>query len=368
MGLISKEVEVRLVAQNIKYYENLGYTIPRKIDKNGCMCVPMNSTITVSIDDLPLGSGVFVDLKCDCCNKPYKLKYQNYNKHNHNGKIYCKNCSPKIFLSGKNHPSYNENKTDEERLIERNYPEYINFVKCVLLRDNYTCQCCGVCGGKLEVHHLDGYNWCVEKRCDINNGLTLCKNCHSNFHAIYGYGDNTKQQFEDWINHTIELINDNIEIEPSRKVYCYEDDIIFDNAKKCAKYYGVTVNCIYNVLKGKVTLAVNKHFIWYDKYINLSEPDKKIWLKPNPKWKKIICITTGETFDNIKSADKKYKTKITRCLKGCRKHTGKLPDGTPLQWTYYEDFLKLPIEEQNEILSRNKDSSNDGSFLNCTER
>ena len=50
------------------------------------------------------------------------------------------------------------------------------------------------------------------------------------------------------------------------------------------------------------------------------------------------------------------------------KHCGKLSDGTPLQWTYYEDFLKLPIEEQNEILSRNKGSSNDGSFLNCTER
>ena len=45
------------------------------------------------------------------------------------------------------------------------------------------------------------------------------------------------------------------------------------------------------------------------------------------------------------------------------KHCGKLPDGTPLEWMYYEDFLKLPQEEQNEILEKNKDSSNDGSFI-----
>ena len=31
---------------------------------------------------------------------------------------------------------------------------------------------------------------------------------------------------------------------------------------------------------------------------------------------------------------------------------------------FYEDFLKLPIEEQEEILAKNKDSSdNDGSFV-----
>lgn len=31
---------------------------------------------------------------------------------------------------------------------------------------------------------------------------------------------------------------------------------------------------------------------------------------------------------------------------------------------YYEDFLKLPIEKQEKILAKNKDSSdNDGSFV-----
>ena len=33
MGLISEYVEIKLGGRNIKYYENLGYEIPRRKDK-----------------------------------------------------------------------------------------------------------------------------------------------------------------------------------------------------------------------------------------------------------------------------------------------------------------------------------------------
>lgn len=71
-------------------------------------------------------------------------------------------------------------------------------------------------------------------------------------------------------------------------------------------------------------------------------------------------------FFSFYEAKKEYNAySISECCRGKFKYSGKLPDGTHLKWMYYEDFLKLPIEEQNEILSRNKDSesSNDGSFL-----
>jgi len=60
----------------------------------------------------------------------------------------------------------------------------------VYQRDNYTCQCCGDdSGGNLNAHHLDGYNWCKEKRINVNNGITLCDKCHTkdkdSFHNIY---------------------------------------------------------------------------------------------------------------------------------------------------------------------------------------
>ena len=55
----------------------------------------------------------------------------------------------------------------------------------------------------------------------------------------------------------------------------------------------------------------------------------------------VTCVTTGETFDSVKSAAEKYglyDTNIVRCCKGVNKHTGKL-NGQPLEWAYTEDCL-----------------------------
>ena len=61
--------------------------------------------------------------------------------------------------------------------------------------------------------------------------------------------------------------------------------------------------------------------------------------RPRTRYRSVICITTGEIFDTIKDAVKKYKvhsTNISQCCRGNIKHTGKLPDGTPLEWQYIE--------------------------------
>ncbi|WNM55253.1 hypothetical protein CoNPh26_CDS0166 [Staphylococcus phage S-CoN_Ph26] len=55
--------------------------------------------------------------------------------------------------------------------------------------------------GYLHAHHLDGYHWCKDKRYDLNNGVTLCKDHHFNFHKQYGYKNNTKEQFEEYLKH-----------------------------------------------------------------------------------------------------------------------------------------------------------------------
>lgn len=194
MSLISKEVEILLVGTNVKYYENLGYLIPRSEDKRKRLRIPKGTKIKIKTEDLPNGSNVEVEIKCDNCEKIYKTLYQNYAKYNHEGKNYCKLCHNKVLNSGYNNSRYNFNKTQEERENERGYPEYIEFIKKVLKRDNYTCQCCNKKSkGDMEVHHLDGYNWCKEKRTEETNGITLCKTCHDNFHSIYGKGNNTKE-------------------------------------------------------------------------------------------------------------------------------------------------------------------------------
>ena len=80
--------------------------------------------------------------------------------------------------------------------------------KEVYKRYNYTCQCCGDnTGGNLNAHHLDGYEWCIEKRIDIDNGITLCEKCHKEFHCLYGRKNNTYSEFQEFLNLKNKYVN-----------------------------------------------------------------------------------------------------------------------------------------------------------------
>jgi hypothetical protein len=112
----------------------------------------------------------------------------------------CPSCGIKS-RSGENHPKWNPNLSQKDREDNRKIEGYAEWRDQVYKKDNHTCQCCGDDrGGNLNAHHLDGYNWCIEGRTDVNNGITLCDTCHKEFHSIYGYGDNTKEQYEEFIN------------------------------------------------------------------------------------------------------------------------------------------------------------------------
>lgn len=102
---------------------------------------------------------------------------------------------------GENHPNWNHDLTDEDRMYSRRHPEYVKWREEVFSRDGYTCKICyDDTGGNLKAHHLDGFNWCIERRLDVSNGITLCDTCHEDFHKEYGYGDNTEEQFDEWVN------------------------------------------------------------------------------------------------------------------------------------------------------------------------
>ena len=104
------------------------------------------------------------------------------------------------YQKGKNHPRWNPNITDEER--NKRYKEFrvSKWRNKVYKRDNYTCQRCkDNQGGNLNAHHI--YSWTTHPklRYIVNNGITLCKECHKNFHHKYGYGNNTKKQLTKYI-------------------------------------------------------------------------------------------------------------------------------------------------------------------------
>jgi hypothetical protein len=110
----------------------------------------------------------------------------------------CKNCATDK-RRGELNPRFNHGLSNEERVSTRKFPEYEEWRRSVFERDKYTCKCCNKKGGDINAHHKDGYNWCIEKRLDTSNGVTLCESCHYDFHFIHGYGNNTREQFDDWL-------------------------------------------------------------------------------------------------------------------------------------------------------------------------
>lgn len=108
---------------------------------------------------------------------------------------HCNKCGT-LKRAGENHYRYNPFLTEEERARRDMFNgELKKWRKKVFLRDNYTCNICKDVGGRLNAHHL--YSWDVHKkeRFDVDNGVTLCADCHKGFHSSFGYGKNTKEQF-----------------------------------------------------------------------------------------------------------------------------------------------------------------------------
>jgi hypothetical protein len=57
---------------------------------------------------------------------------------------------------------------------------YRNWRNLVFIRDGFTCKTCGCKEiNKLHPHHILPWEECLEKRFDIDNGITYCISCHA---------------------------------------------------------------------------------------------------------------------------------------------------------------------------------------------
>lgn len=126
-------------------------------------------------------------------------------KHNYetssNLRLILKNkrlkCCRAKELSGKNHPLYNPYIDESQRVKKRHYGAAQVWSKAVRTRDKWECVICGH-NSKCVAHHLDSYMAHPDKRYDVDNGVTLCRPHHIEFHQEYGIKLNTKEQFNEY--------------------------------------------------------------------------------------------------------------------------------------------------------------------------
>jgi hypothetical protein len=109
-------------------------------------------------------------------------------------------CYRSEIKSGKNSIFYNSKLTDDERIVKRNVPEYVEWRKAVYERDNYTCKACSKVGGHLVAHHIVPYSTNKKLRFNVDNGITLCKTCHKEFHIDFMGGYKVKCDSSDLFN------------------------------------------------------------------------------------------------------------------------------------------------------------------------
>jgi hypothetical protein len=97
MSLVSTEAEISINPENMIRLEELGYEIPRYYNKTKKkMTYKKGVKILIKVSDLAKTSPSFVNIECDYCGTPNKVKYKDYNNNLNSNDIVkkysCGNC------------------------------------------------------------------------------------------------------------------------------------------------------------------------------------------------------------------------------------------------------------------------------------
>ena len=177
----------------------------------------------------------------------------------------------------------------------------------------------------------------------------VCKSKHKSCNGlVFRYYDDYLNMSEKEIEEAIEESKrnqwDNATEAKYKKIVCLDERKVFNSIKEAGKYYNIKCRSgISQCLVGKSKICEGHTWVYYDEYINMTNEEIENFIKEKQIRKtnavKIRCITTGEVFNSMTEASKKYNTgrHISSCCTGKRKYAGKLEDGTKLQWEYYKE-------------------------------
>ena len=106
--------------------------------------------------------------------------------------------NPMFGIRGEKSSNWRGGITPINRMIRQSI-EHRLWREAVFARDNWTCQKTGTKGGKLVAHHIQNFAQYPKLRFAINNGITLSKDAHIEFHKIYGRKNNNKEQLNIYV-------------------------------------------------------------------------------------------------------------------------------------------------------------------------
>ena len=102
-------------------------------------------------------------------------------KRSSNSRLFCsQSCKAQYQHIGEGNPNW-KGGIQPEHLKIRNSKEVREWKLECLERDNHTCQKCGEIEG-LHIHHVKSFDEFSELRTVLENGITLCGDCHYEIH------------------------------------------------------------------------------------------------------------------------------------------------------------------------------------------
>ena len=151
-------------------------------------CLTCNKEFKTCLSNVKRGRGIWCSKSCrPAWNKGVPNTWYNPKgleigwKHQvrfKKGQIAAMKGKPNLKIRGENHYNWKGGITPINKKLRESI-EYEEWRKKVFERDLYTCQKCGEIGGRLEADHIKPWALYSELRFELNNGQTLCKECHN---------------------------------------------------------------------------------------------------------------------------------------------------------------------------------------------
>jgi 5-methylcytosine-specific restriction endonuclease McrA len=196
-GILTPNVNIR-VDEHQKYWIDKGYNLPFRQTRNG-LCVPHGSKLWVNVFDLPYNSSMKLKYVCEYCGEINENQWRTFIQKDE--PLRCNDCEKKYFRIGENNANYiKDNRKRKDIEDRRKDPQHKVWRNKVFIRDDFTCQICNHKGDELNAHHLYSFKKYEELRYEVDNGITLCGDCHRYFHHEYGQRNTTAEQFYEHIN------------------------------------------------------------------------------------------------------------------------------------------------------------------------